>query len=66
MQDVLAAWCATNGVGFVDLLPPARAEHARHPETQLFFPLDQHFTAAGNRMAAEALAAALAGARAGS
>lgn len=55
MQDILRDWSLKVGVNFLDLLPHAKAFKRTNPEETLFYPLDQHFTAAGNKVAATAI-----------
>ena len=55
MQDILHDWSRNMGVNYLDLLPYAKAFKKTNQEELLFYPLDQHFTATGNRVAANAL-----------
>ena len=55
MQDILQYWSHDNGVNYLDLLPYAKAFKKTNQNVPLFYPLDQHFTASGNRVAADAL-----------
>lgn len=55
MQDILQYWSYDNGVNYLDLLPYAKAFKKTNQKGSLFYPLDQHFTATGNRVAADAL-----------
>ncbi|MHC4268237.1 MAG: hypothetical protein ACYSTS_07195 [Planctomycetota bacterium] len=55
MQDVLQYWSHDNGVNYLDLLPYAKAFKKTNQNVPLFYPLDQHFTASGNRVAADAI-----------
>ncbi len=55
MQDVLAEWTTREGVEYLDLLPFARAHKEENADERLFYPRDQHFSPAGNRVAARAI-----------
>lgn len=62
LEDVRArvqAFCAENGIAFLDLLPPLQA--AGLPDTLLYFAGDAHWNAAGHRVAAEVIAAEIQG-----
>lgn len=56
MQDVLRGWAERSKCEYLDLLPVFRTAKRAHPEQLLFYPIDQHFTAAGNAVAAGAIA----------
>ena len=55
LQDILKEWSAENNVVFIDLLPHAKKFKKRKPDRNLYYPLDQHFNADGNEMAARAI-----------
>ena len=55
MQDLLFDWSKDTGVEYLDLLPYAKAYKENNMDETLFYPLDQHFTPNGNRVAAEAV-----------
>jgi len=57
-QRLVAAFCEESGLACVDLLPALREAKGRG-ET-LFFPIDQHLTPAGHRLAARLLAGRIA------
>lgn len=47
-EEALAAWCTQNEVPYLNLVPPCRVANE-----ELFYPMDGHFTPAGQRRAAE-------------
>lgn len=55
MQDILLYWSQINGANYLDLLPYTRDFKKTNKTASLFYPLDQHFTVSGNRVAADAL-----------
>ena len=55
MQDILYEWSKSEGVDYLDLLPYATAYKENNMDEILFYPLDQHFTSSGNRVAARSI-----------
>ena len=55
MQTVLGDWAKEHGVWLLDLLEYGKQFKEKHPDTTLYFPLDQHWTKGGNAMAASAI-----------
>ena len=55
MQEILQDWAREAGVDFVDLLHRAKIFKKQIKEGNLFYPMDQHFTATGNEIAADAI-----------
>ena len=59
-RDHLRDACDARGLAFVDLTPTMQAETQRRGRDDLlYFPINVHFTPAGHRVAAEAIAAAI-------
>jgi hypothetical protein len=52
-NDRLMRFAQAHGIAMLDLLPPLQVESGKG--TALYFPLEQHWTATGNRVVAEAL-----------
>lgn len=59
LQDVLAGVADELAVHYLDLLPAFQTHEQAFPEELLFYPLDQHLTGRGNRVAARAIASSL-------
>ena len=60
LQDSLAAFGRARDIAFIDALPRLRAAHRARPDEHLYFEQDGHWTPAGNAIAAEIIAQALA------
>ena len=60
IQGDLEAWCASQGIPYIDLLPPLKAAFERDPTTDLFYYADRHMTPAGHRIVAQGLTGKLA------
>jgi hypothetical protein len=55
LQDTLRTWAIKSGIRYLDLMDSLVKAKTEDSALELFYPLDQHFTAAGNKIAARAI-----------